>query len=67
MTPTMTQNVINNMTPELVQLFNEAGGGALQEFIRQGNELLAGETTQEDAVVSSSRLLGISMIGLMTV
>ena len=53
------QNVINNMTPELVQLFNEVGGGALQEFIRQGNELLAGETTQEDAVVSSSRLLGI--------
>ena len=53
------QNIINNMTPELVQLFNEVGGGALQEFIRQGNELLAGNTTQEGAVMDTSRLLAI--------
>lgn len=53
------QNIINNMTPELVQLFNEIGGGSLQEFINQGNEMLAGVTTQEGAIIDTSKLLGI--------
>ena len=51
------QNIVNNMTPELVQLMNEIGGGVLQNFIKQGNSLLQGQTTQKQAVIDTSSLI----------
>ena len=53
------QNIVNNITPELVQLMNEIGGGLLNEFIDQGNSILAGQTDEQGAIISSSRILGI--------
>jgi len=53
------QNIMNNITPELAQMFNEIGGGALNAFIEQGNNLLAGNTDEAQSVVDASSLLGI--------
>ena len=53
------QTVVNNLSPELVQMLNEAGPGALQMITKAMDNILQGNTTQEQAVVDVSQFIGL--------
>lgn len=53
------QTIVNNLTPELVQMFNEIGGNTLQQFIDTGNSILTGQKDQQGAVLDVSKLTAI--------
>ena len=53
------QTIINNLSPELVQMLNEAGPNVLQTFVKAADNVLAGNTTQEQALVDVSGFVGL--------
>ena len=53
------QTIINNLSPELVQMLNEAGPNVLQTFVKAADNVLAGNTTQAQALVDVSGFVGL--------
>ena len=53
------QTVVNNLSPELIQMLNEAGPGALKNITTAMDNILQGNTNQEQALVDATSFIGL--------